>query len=306
MYENVAAAAGRVIINYSDQNLLLPVLFLLFGVSAVQSVPTFEHEDPVTGRSLTCNQCPPGTYMAAYCTATTQTKCLPCKSHHFTEMWNYLPKCLYCYNFCSENQEVETECSATTNRVCRCKEGFYLINDFCMRHSECGVGHGVKTKGTPQTNTVCESCSEGYFSTSSSALEPCVKHQDCANGQIALLPGTVNQDKMCGSCEDLADGGETLRSFASGFFSMHRMRVSKMKTFVSRYIHESAGGTVAKQRGPLMDQIKSWLAQAPESQLKSLPQMLKASQLRSMAEKLESIVNSIKEQSPNCTLSFVV
>lgn len=123
------------------------MLFLLFGVSAVQSVPTFQHDDPVTGRSLTCNQCPPGTYMAAYCTATTQTKCLPCKSQHFTEVWNYLPKCLYCYNFCSENQEVETECSATTNRVCRCKEGFYMINDFCMRHSECGVGHGVKTKG---------------------------------------------------------------------------------------------------------------------------------------------------------------
>ncbi|XP_042346300.1 tumor necrosis factor receptor superfamily member 6B-like [Plectropomus leopardus] len=282
--------------------LLLPGLFLLFGV---ESVPTFVHQD-AAGNTLICNKCQPGTYMVAYCTATTPTKCEPCKSQHFTELWNYLPKCLYCYNFCTENQEVETECSATTNRVCRCKEGFYMTGDFCMRHAECGPGHGVKTKGTPQTNTVCESCSDGYFSASSSALESCVKHQECASGQIALLPGSVTHDKMCGSCEDLANGGETLRAFVSGFFSMHRMRVAKMKTFVSTYIHKSGAGTLPKHRGPLMDQIRAWIAQAPDEQLKKLPQMLKESQLCSMTEKLGKIVGDIQQQSPNCTSPFVV
>lgn len=51
-----------------------------------------------------------------------------------------------------------------------------------------------------------------------------------------------------------------------------------------------------------MDQIRAWLAQAPEEQLKALPKMLKASQLCSLTEKLETIFKEIKQQSPNCTL----
>ncbi|XP_068591790.1 tumor necrosis factor receptor superfamily member 6B-like [Cebidichthys violaceus] len=281
---------------------LLPVLLLLSGVD---STPTFEHRDSFTGEALICDKCSPGTHMTKYCTANTPTACAPCKSNHFTELWNYLPKCLYCSNLCTENQEVETECTATTNRVCRCKDGFFDFFDSCMRHKECGPGHGVQTKGTSQTNTVCERCPDGYFSTSSSALESCVKHQECANGQIALLPDSINQDKMCGTCEDLTNSSDTLRTFFSGFFSMHRMRVIKMKRFVARYIHKSEEGTLPKQRGPLMDQIRAWLAQAPEEQLKALPKMLQASQLCSLTDKLETIFKEIKQQSPNCTLPLL-
>lgn len=123
---------------------------VLCGASSVEPVPTYNRQDPSTRETLTCAKCPAGTHMAAHCTATSPTKCAPCKDDHFTELWNYLPRCLYCNNFCYENQEVETECSATGNRVCRCKEGFYWSDDFCIRHSQCGPGHGVKTKGIYQ------------------------------------------------------------------------------------------------------------------------------------------------------------
>lgn len=134
---------------------LVPVLFLLSssllcGASAVKSVTTYERQDPSTGETLICDKCPPGTHMTEHCTANTRTKCAPCIEDHFTALWNYLPRCLYCNNFCYENQEVEKECSATGNRVCRCKEGFYLSDDFCIRHSECKPGLGVKTKGIYQ------------------------------------------------------------------------------------------------------------------------------------------------------------
>lgn len=62
-------------------------------------------------------------------------------------------------------------------------------------------------KGTSQTNTVCEKCAEGYFSSSSSALDSCVNHQECATGQILLLNGSINHDTVCGTCEDFANGG---------------------------------------------------------------------------------------------------
>uniref|UniRef100_A0A3Q3J3C8 TNFR-Cys domain-containing protein n=1 Tax=Monopterus albus TaxID=43700 RepID=A0A3Q3J3C8_MONAL len=86
----------------------------------IESVPTYLYRDRITGEILTCDQCPPGTHKAAHCTATTPTQCVPCRSDHFTELWNYLPRCLYCNILCNENQEVETECSSP---VC---DGFFL------------------------------------------------------------------------------------------------------------------------------------------------------------------------------------
>ncbi|XP_028986293.1 tumor necrosis factor receptor superfamily member 6B-like [Betta splendens] len=284
--------------------LFLPTLFVLSGVlraaSVVESVPTFEDVNQDTGEVVVCDMCPPGTHVSARCTATTPTRCAPCKAEHFTGLWNYLPRCLYCSTFCTDNQEVEKECSPLNDRVCRCKDGFYTNGDFCVRHSACEPGHGVQTRGTTQMNTVCEECSDGYFSNSSSALDACVKHQECACAEQVLLPGSVYHDTVCGSCDDLANGGETLRTFMTGFFSMHRMRVGKMKKFVTRYIHKS----VPRQRGPLMDQIRDWLLQVPEEQLRNLPEMLRTSTLTSMAEKLKRRLDWIKEQSPNCSLGL--
>lgn len=231
-------------------SLIATALFLLSGslcgASVVDPVPTFDHRDPVTGEILKCPKCPPGTFMSAHCTATTRTQCQPCRDGHFTDLWNYLPRCLYCSNICTGNQEVETECSPTTNRICRCKEGFYSADDFCIRHTECGPGYGVQTKG------------------------------------------------------------ETLRTFLSGFFHSHRMRVGKLKKFVSKYILTSSEErrSLPKQREPLMDHIIDWLAKAPEEKLRKIPDMLRASDLTSMAEKLKKRLHEIKQQNPNCSLTI--
>ncbi|XP_037310159.2 tumor necrosis factor receptor superfamily member 6B-like [Pungitius pungitius] len=282
--------------------LFLPVLLLL---SCVESTPTFDYQDSFSGDVLTCDKCPPGTHITDYCTATTPTACAPCRRQHYTELWNYLPKCLYCSNFCTENQEVETECTETSNRVCRCKDGFYLTGDSCVRHKKCPPGRGVQTKGTSQRNTVCQRCSDGHFSPSRSALESCAKHQECASGQIALLRGSVDHDIMCGSCEDLANV-ETLRTFFSRLFSLNCIRAVQMWKCIARRISNANEGPLPKRRNPLMDWIRAWLARAPKEQLNALPKMLKTSQLCTIAEKLERVFNEIKQQSPNCTLPFDV
>lgn len=292
--------------------LLIPTFFLLSGLTAaasgVTSIPQYEYKDPVTGRTLQCNRCPPGSHMVAHCTATTQTQCADCPSDYFTELWNYLPRCLYCHSFCTGNQEVERECSPTSERLCRCKEGFYSADDFCIQHRQCGPGHGVQTRGSVNTDTVCEKCSDGFFSASTSSLDACVKHGECASGQIALLPGSTYHDTVCGSCEDLASGGETLRNLLSGFF--HKMRVGKIRKFVIRYIHDLeedlCGGhsSVSKEKGPLLEQIREWLDKAPVEQLRRMPQKLRDCQLNLVALRLEKRLGEIQQLSPNCTLSF--
>lgn len=48
-----------------------------------------------------------------------------------------------------------------------------------------------------------------------------------------------------------------------------------------------------------MDEIKTWLSEAPVDTLKKLPIMLKALQLNTMSEKLEKAFYKIQEQDPN-------
>nr|XP_020490230.1 tumor necrosis factor receptor superfamily member 6B-like [Labrus bergylta] len=281
--------------------LILPVLLLFSAVPRSVSDPTYERVDPLTRESLLCNMCPPGTHMSAHCNATTQTVCKPCSNEHFTEMWNYMPKCLYCNTFCQGNMEVEKECSAVNDRVCRCEEGYYKRYDFCVRHTECGPGHGVHTKGTIHKNTICERCPEGTFSNSSSALEPCVNHQTCASGEIVLTSGTMHHDTVCGTCKDLERGGETLRTVFLGLLKdMHKMPVAKMRKRALRSAKERRPRNLC----PLMYLMRTWLEEATQEQLIQLREMLKALQPLTLSEKLEKTLNELKQQSPNCQLTF--
>lgn len=143
---------------------MFPILVVLASVdlscSAMKEVlqsqtpTTYHHLDPTTGQLLTCNRCPPGHHMSAHCTAATQTVCTPCPSSHYTQYWNYLHKCLYCGTFCGEHQVVKEECSVLNDRVCECKEGYYWDSDFCIRHTECPSGYGVKRRGKKQNGQI--------------------------------------------------------------------------------------------------------------------------------------------------------
>uniref|UniRef100_A0AAZ3NTW9 TNFR-Cys domain-containing protein n=1 Tax=Oncorhynchus tshawytscha TaxID=74940 RepID=A0AAZ3NTW9_ONCTS len=129
-------------------------LFVIIKVLQSQTPATYHHLDSSTGQLLTCHRCPPGHHMSAHCTATTQTVCTPCPSGHYTQYWNYLHKCLYCGTFCGEHQVVKEECSVLNDRVCECKGGYYWDADFCIRHSECPSGYGVKRRGKKQNGQI--------------------------------------------------------------------------------------------------------------------------------------------------------
>lgn len=289
--------------------LSLEVLLLLLGIICFTSGdPTYEYQDQSTGEILQCKKCKPGTHLTAHCTATTETQCEPCQSSHYTELWNYLPRCLYCNNFCTQNQEVETECSPVNNRVCRCKKGFYMMEDFCIRHTECGPGHGVSITGTATKDTVCEKCSKGYFSSTTSASEKCMKHQDCTSGNVVLLHGSAFHDTICGTCESFVNGGDDLRAFLSAVFSANRIQKRDLKRFVHRIIHNKqeddwiGESALPRQRGPLVDQIRAWLTQASVEQLKDLPKTLRGPHFGSIRTKLDSFLNEMKQQNPSCSL----
>ncbi|KAK3558318.1 hypothetical protein QTP86_016900, partial [Hemibagrus guttatus] len=155
-----------------------------------------------TGQKLLCNRCPPGYHLQKHCTETHQTLCRPCDEGLYTEVWDYIYECLPC-RWCRSNQvEVQT-CTSSTNRVCGCKEGFYLDSDICRPHSVCPSGYRVKEKGTPLKDTVCEPCrnkrsADGHLVTWTRG-----QHTECKSDERLLLRGTKYLDNVCVNCSSI-------------------------------------------------------------------------------------------------------
>ncbi|KFO85438.1 Tumor necrosis factor receptor superfamily member 6B, partial [Buceros rhinoceros silvestris] len=177
-------------------------LLLFLAELGCSAQPTYQWKDVVTREKLTCQQCPPGTFVAQHCTRDRQTVCAPCPDLHYTQYWNYLEKCRYCNVICGEKQVEVQQCNSTHNRVCQCQEGYYSEMEFCIKHSECPPGSGVKELGTPFKNTQCHPCPPGFFSSTASSTRPCQSHQDCKQqGKTTNVPGNRYHDTLCTSCK---------------------------------------------------------------------------------------------------------
>ncbi|KAJ8395284.1 hypothetical protein AAFF_G00034860 [Aldrovandia affinis] len=178
-------------------------LYLLLALSFTAesrevSLPTYLHRDPVTSEVYLCEQCPPGTAVRWHCGRDMPTTCVPCPEGHFSEHWHWGEVCQRCTTVCKERQLVQRECNLTHDRLCECTEGYYLEVEFCVRHTPCPPGSGAAVLGTPESDTECEKCAKGYFSSTYSAIEPCVPHRDCSDlGMKTFCPGTSEKNSVC-------------------------------------------------------------------------------------------------------------
>ncbi|XP_041648531.1 tumor necrosis factor receptor superfamily member 11B-like isoform X2 [Cheilinus undulatus] len=162
--------------------------------------PKYQYRDPVTSDVLLCDQCPPGTAVKRHCTTDTPTECQPCPERHFAENWHWGDTCQYCTSVCKERQLVRQQCNSTHDQLCECAPSFHLVVEFCIAHSTCPPGHGVTALGTPVSDTVCERCPPGHFSSGGSSTEPCQPHRNCSDfGLKTLRWGTLTSDSVCGT-----------------------------------------------------------------------------------------------------------
>ncbi|XP_051999237.1 tumor necrosis factor receptor superfamily member 11B-like [Xyrauchen texanus] len=180
------------------QMLSMMMLFAMSIALAYDEIPKYQHRDPVTSKVLLCDQCPPGTAVERHCSAEEPTICGPCPEKRFAEQWHWGDSCQHCTSVCKERQMVRRECNSTHDRLCECIHGYHLVVEFCVRHTTCPSGSGVVVQGTPERDTVCEKCPQGYFSSTSSFIEPCLPHRDCTRmGLKTLIAGTATQDTLC-------------------------------------------------------------------------------------------------------------
>ncbi|KAF3706980.1 Tumor necrosis factor receptor superfamily member 6B Decoy receptor 3 [Channa argus] len=281
---------------------LLPVLLL--SVRTIQadtvtaSVPTFKHTDPITGKSIECERCPPGSYLRSRCTSTQKTVCAPCPAGSFTALWNYIPKCLRC-SMCSMNQVVKTACAADRDCQCQCAEGYYYKQsyDMCLRHSECPSGEGVLSTGTPSDDTVCQICPNGTFSSTVSAHLNCTEHKICtAAGLQLMLKGSVWHDSVCANCQNLKsrDGADYLKEILSSFFGHYKLNIKRLRRVVHHLEQGDKGATSELSLSDLHRRLDAWVDSATASKVRQLPEILKKVGADHASERLLSKLQRIE------------
>ncbi|XP_069024903.1 tumor necrosis factor receptor superfamily member 6B isoform X2 [Embiotoca jacksoni] len=281
---------------------LLLLLLLSTRTAPVRGDPspllTFEDRDPITGASVQCDRCQPGTYLRASCSSTNRSDCAPCPRGSFTAHWNYISKCLRC-GVCGNNEVETTGCSADTDCSCECKPGFYFRRDYdmCWRHRECASGSGVASEGTAHHDTVCQTCSNGTFSTFSSGKQNCTEHRQCdAAGLKLVLCGATWHDSVCANCSQIRDDAVYLREIIPAFFVHHKMHLKRLR----RVVHKlpSADGrkreTTSDLDLPVLhERIGAWATSATPQQVRELLVVLKKLGASGTGERLQKKLQRI-------------
>ncbi|KAI1890436.1 hypothetical protein AGOR_G00153690 [Albula goreensis] len=207
---------------------------------------TYQRVDAVTGDSVTCEKCPPGTYVLSHCTKDKRTVCADCPERHYTEVWNYVNQCRYCNIFCTEDQYEKEKCSSTHNRVCECKAGYFLNYDLCFKHSECLPGKGVSQNGTAHTDVECTPCSDGTFSSEHSSTKACQKHSECMSGE-RVIPGDEKHDTFCTTCKNASQGGAVCNRAVLEFVSQAVLSPKHYKRLVRAIKRNPGDGSDLQQ-----------------------------------------------------------
>lgn len=199
----------------------------------------------------------------------------------------------------------------------RCGDGYFSnsssAKEPCVKHQQCAPGQTALLSGSVDHDAVCGTCNDlasGGETTNSNRL-------------VFMCKIHISSWNFC--CSD-----DTYRAFVAGFFRTHRMRVRKMKKFVARWAPlsffffliaqnlfrypkahtlfpsvrflQKPGRSVPRQRGPLLEQMTSWLAEARHERLRKLLETLRATQLNSLAKKLEKTLSDIQQRNPGCSL----
>ncbi|MGH0186636.1 UNVERIFIED_CONTAM: hypothetical protein FKN15_022161, partial [Acipenser sinensis] len=160
----------------------------VFSDTICTCIDGFHCLDSSSSGCKTCQKhrsCSPGQYIkkkgsSVYraCTQDSSTSCIPCTRGTYTEEPNGLFKCFPCKN-CDQalGLTVFHQCQRHKNTICGPLNGYFCSGkardggcDQGQKHTVCRAGERVKSQGTAESDTECEGCPEGTFSTKDMSL----------------------------------------------------------------------------------------------------------------------------------------
>ncbi|XP_056114031.1 tumor necrosis factor receptor superfamily member 5 [Rhinichthys klamathensis goyatoka] len=148
-----------------------------------------------------CKKCGPGKRMLVDDNCK-DPRCQDCKIGEYQSGYTSNTRCER-QPSCDTNLHLKPqEDKPITNRLnkCVCEPGYYCTLDddcsACMKHSVCKPGQRVAKKGSPESDTVCETCKNGTFSDHDSA-DTCEEWTTCDYGYDQNTPGSSTSDRSC-------------------------------------------------------------------------------------------------------------
>lgn len=128
----------------------------MFVLNTFNIIYFFFLQTYVSPDKINCILCPPGQKVVEDCKSEASvSKCEPCEAGFFMPHPNQNKYCEKCHqSACPKDAFVETNCTATTNHVCKCQDGYHRhpldsLDDWlnCRKHTQCEEGKGVVHPG---------------------------------------------------------------------------------------------------------------------------------------------------------------
>ncbi|KAM3617259.1 uncharacterized protein V6R79_004003 [Siganus canaliculatus] len=158
------------------------------------------------GDGQCCPMCDQGSVVRKDCTTLSGTGCKQCESGTYMNHPNGLKNCRTCTT-CDKGQglAVLKMCTTTSDTVCGALSGYFCTSleddtgcSFAEKHSLCSAGERIKDPGTSQTDTVCEPCPTGSFSTDG---VKCTAWTVCSTEEVRTIEGSAASDVVCARAE---------------------------------------------------------------------------------------------------------
>ncbi|XP_075047799.1 tumor necrosis factor receptor superfamily member 14-like isoform X1 [Mixophyes fleayi] len=156
---------------------------------------------------ICCPMCPAGTAVSRHCTANSRDiVCATCIEGTYRDHPNGFTECLLCKD-CDPVAGLEEirKCTHISDTICGCRAGYFCPEDYgagcdlCKKHRKCEPGQYIKEFGTARTDTVCEDCPPGHFSSKSMSLT-CTPWRECFSLEIA---GSSISNSICRRRHDI-------------------------------------------------------------------------------------------------------
>ncbi|KAL6483409.1 hypothetical protein MHYP_G00082810 [Metynnis hypsauchen] len=148
-----------------------------------------------------CKMCGPGTRMMQN-TNCMDPFCQPCQTGQYQDGFTKETTCkqqpycdsnLYFQNQTNPSTTERTECQCIPDHHCSSPECI-----LCLKNTVCQPGQRVKEIGTRFSDTKCEPCPNGTFSTEHST-RTCLPWKKCSSGNVETVPGSSTSDRICES-----------------------------------------------------------------------------------------------------------